>query len=149
MKRREFIINSALAIGGTALLAGCGKKELITSENQVARRKYKDITVPLLGLGCMRLPMKGEEIDQQELDRMVDYCMEHGANYFDTAYMYVDSKSEYAIGKSLKRFKREDFILADKSPIYKMNTREDVRKIFNVKLNILIFICATILIKIL
>lgn len=37
MKRREFIINSALAIGGTALLAGCGnKKELIKSENQVA-----------------------------------------------------------------------------------------------------------------
>ncbi len=134
MKRREFIINSALAIGGTALLAGCGKKELIKSENQVARRKYKDITIPLLGLGCMRLPMKGDEIDQQELDRMVDYCMEHGANYFDTAYMYVDSKSEFAIGKSLKRFKREDFMLADKSPIYKMNTPQDVRKIFNEQL---------------
>ena len=28
MKRREFIINSALAVGGTALLAGCGKKML-------------------------------------------------------------------------------------------------------------------------
>lgn len=134
MKRREFIINSALAIGGTALLAGCGKKELIKSENQVARRKYKDITVPLLALGCMRLPMKGNDVDQQELDRMVDYCMEHGANYFDTAYMYVDGKSELAIGKSLKRFKREDFMLADKSPIYKMRSREDVRKIFEEQL---------------
>lgn len=41
----------------------------------------------------MRLTMKDEEIDQQELDRMVDYCIEHGANYFDTAYMYVDAKS--------------------------------------------------------
>ena len=29
MKRRDFIINSALAIGGTALLAGCGEKKLI------------------------------------------------------------------------------------------------------------------------
>lgn len=134
MKRREFIINSALAIGGTALLTGCGKKEIIKSENQVARRKYKDITVPLLAFGCMRLPMKGNEIDQQELDKMVDYCMEHGANYFDTAYMYVDSKSELAIGKSLKRFKREDFMLADKSPIYKMRSREDVRKIFEEQL---------------
>ena len=27
MKRRDFIINSALALGGTALLAGCGKKK--------------------------------------------------------------------------------------------------------------------------
>lgn len=134
MKRREFIINSALAIGGTALLSGCGQKKLIKSENQVAKRKYKDIEVPLLALGCMRLPMKNNEIDQQELDRMVDYCMQHGANYFDTAYMYVDAKSEIAIGKSLKRYKREDFILADKSPIYKMKTREDVRKIFEEQL---------------
>ena len=134
MKRREFIINSAIAIGGTALLSGCGEKKLIKSENQVAKRKYRDIEVPLLALGCMRLPMRNGEIDQQELDRMVDYCMEHGANYFDTAYMYVDSKSEFAIGKSLKRYKREDFILADKSPIYKMKTREDVREIFDEQL---------------
>lgn len=134
MKRREFIINSAIAIGGTALLSGCGEKKLIKSENQVAKRKYRDIEVPLLALGCMRLPMRNGEIDQQELDRMVDYCMEHGANYFDTAYMYVDSKSEFAIGKSLKRYKREDFILADKSPIYKMKTREDVREIFEEQL---------------
>ena len=28
MKRRAFIINSALAIGGAALLSGCGKKEI-------------------------------------------------------------------------------------------------------------------------
>ena len=134
MKRREFIINSAFAIGGTALLSACGEKKLIKSENQVAKRRYRDIEVPLLALGCMRLPMRNDEIDQQELDRMVDYCMEHGANYFDTAYMYVDSKSEFAIGKSLKRYKREDFILADKSPIYKMKTREDVRKIFDEQL---------------
>ncbi len=78
--------------------------------------------------------MKGNEIDQQELDRMVDYCMEHGANYFDTAYMYVEGKSENAIGKSLKRYDRKDFMLADKSPIYKMKTREDVRKIFEEQL---------------
>ena len=134
MKRREFIINTALAVGGAALLSGCGEKKLIRSENQVVRRKYKDIEVPLLALGCMRLPMRGDEIDMMELDRMVEYCMQHGANYFDTAYMYVDAKSEIAIGKVLKKYKREDFILADKSPIYKMNSRADVRKIFDEQL---------------
>ena len=135
MKRREFIINSALAIGGTALLSGCSKnKELIKSENQVVRRKYKDIEVPLLALGCMRLPMKGEEVDMQELDRMVEYCMQHGANYFDTAYMYVDKKSEIAIGKALKKYKREDFLLADKSPIYKMKSRAEIRETFEEQL---------------
>ncbi len=135
MKRREFIINSALMAGGMALLSGCGKKELIKSENQVVKRKYKDIEVPLLALGCMRLPMtKDNEIDQAEVDRMVDYCMEHGANYFDTAYMYVDSKSEIAMGKSLKRYNRKDFMLADKSPKKKKKKREDVREIFNEQL---------------
>lgn len=134
MKRREFIINSAIAIGGAALMSGCGKKELVKSPNMVASRKYKDISVPLLALGCMRLPMKGDVVDQAELDRMVDYCIEHGANYFDTAYMYVDKKSEIAIGKSLKRYKREDFLLADKSPIYKMKSREEIRETFEEQL---------------
>lgn len=135
MKRREFIINSAIAVGGAALLAGCGKKEIIKKEGEVAKRKFKDLEIPLLGFGCMRLPMQGDEVDMQELDKMVDYCMQHGANYFDTAYMYVDSKSETVMGKTLKRYKREDFILADKSPIYKMKTREDIRKIFDEQLN--------------
>lgn len=135
MKRRDFIKSSLFAIGGSALLTtGCGKKEIIKSEGQIAKRKFKDIAVPLLGFGCMRLPMNGNEVDMQELDRMVEYAMNHGANYFDTAYMYVDSKSEIAIGKALKRYKREDFILADKSPIYKMNVKEDVRKIFEEQL---------------
>ena len=57
------------------------------------------------------------DIDMVELDKMVEYCMNHGANYFDTAYMYVNSQSETAMGKVLKKYKREDFILADKKPI--------------------------------
>ena len=135
MKRREFIINSALAVGGTALLAGCGKRDVITKEGQISKRKFHDLEIPLLGFGCMRLPMKNEStIDQQEVDRMVDYCMEHGANYFDTAYMYLNGESENSIGKSLKRYKREDFMLADKSPIYKMKTQSDIRKIFEEQL---------------
>ena len=135
MKRREFIINSAIAVGGTALLAGCGKRDVIHKEGQICKRKFRDMEIPLLGFGCMRLPMKNEsEIDMQELDKMVDYCMAHGANYFDTAYMYVDSQSETAMGKTLKRYKREDFILADKSPIYKMKSQSDVRKIFEEQL---------------
>ncbi len=32
MKRREFIINSVLAVGGATLLTGCGQKEVQKSE---------------------------------------------------------------------------------------------------------------------
>ena len=81
----------------------------------------------------MRLPMTkdGKKIDMVELDKMVEYAMNHGANYFDTAYMYVDSQSESAMGEVLKKYPRESFILADKSPIYKMKTQDDIRKIFD------------------
>ena len=134
MKRREFIINSALTLGGAALLAGCGKHEVILSENQIAKRKFKDLSVPLLGFGCMRLPMRGEEVDMNELEKMVEYAMQHGANYFDTAYMYVDGKSEIAMGKVLSNYKREDIILADKSPAMYMKSKDDVKRIFEEQL---------------
>ena len=129
MKRREFIINSALAVGGTALLAGCGKKEVKKAEGQVVRRKFDNTTMPLIALGCMRLPMRDGKIDMVELDKMVEYAMAHGANYFDTAYMYVEGKSENAIGEVLKKYPRESFILTDKCPAYLVKSPADVRKL--------------------
>ncbi|MBO8429888.1 aldo/keto reductase [Spirochaetes bacterium] len=135
MKRRDFIINSALALGGTALLAGCGKKkEIKTSEKQVIKRKFANLEIPLIALGCMRLPMRDGKIDMVELDKMVEYSMNHGANYFDTAYMYVEGKSENAIGEILKKYPRESFILADKCPAYLVNSPADVRKLFEEQL---------------
>ena len=135
MKRREFILSSALTLAGTAFLAGCqNNDEIIKKEGQIVKRKFKDIEMPLLGMGCMRLPMQGENVDMEELEKMADYLISHGANYFDTAYKYVDEKSEIAIGKILKNYKREDFLLADKSPIYKMTRQEDVKKIFDEQL---------------
>lgn len=135
MKRRDFIKTSLLTIGGSALLTtGCGKKEIIKNEGQIAKRKFKDKLIPLLGFGCMRLPMNGSEVDMSEFEKMTDYAMSHGANYFDTAYRYVDGKSEIATGKILKNYKREDFILADKSPIRGMKSVDDIHRIFNEQL---------------
>lgn len=134
MKRRDFIISSALTISGSVLLTGCGKKDIKKSENQVVRRKFADIDTPLISLGCMRLPMRDGKIDMVELDKMVEYAMAHGANYFDTAYMYVDGKSENAIGEILKKYPRESFYLADKCPAYLVNSKEDSRKLFEEQL---------------
>ncbi len=82
----------------------------------------------------MRLPMRNGKIDMVELDKMVEYAMAHGANYFDTAYMYVEGKSENAIGEILKKYPRESFILADKCPAYLVNKPEDVRRLFEEQL---------------
>ena len=134
MKRREFIINSVLAVGGATLLTGCGQKEVQKSEKQVVKRKFAGKEFPLIALGCMRLPMRDSKIDMDELDKMVEYAMSHVANYFDTAYMYVEGKSENAIGEILKQYPRESFFLADKCPAYLVNSKEDVARLFNEQL---------------
>ena len=49
------------------------------------------------GFGCMRLPMLGEEVDIEQVKRMVDLFLARGFNYFDTAHGYIDGKSELAV----------------------------------------------------
>ena len=49
------------------------------------------------GFGCMRLPMKGNEVDLGQFSQMVDIFMAEGFNYFDTARVYLGGQSETAI----------------------------------------------------
>ena len=64
-----------------------------------------------LGFGFLRLPgwgKSGGDIDLDLLNRMVDIYLERGKTYFDTAYTYLNGKSEWAIRESVvKRYPRE------------------------------------------
>ena len=94
--------------------------------------------VSLLGFGCMRLPVKGKEaaeIDYDSAFEMVDYAISRGINYFDTAYMYHDGKSELFVAEALKKYPRESFFLADKLPLWSVEKEEDVDRVFNEQLN--------------
>ncbi len=67
------------------------------------------------GFGCMRLPMKNNEVDYEEFTKMVDTFIENGFNYFDTAHGYVGGKSEIALCDCLTgRYPREAYILTNK-----------------------------------
>ncbi|MBR1456057.1 MAG: aldo/keto reductase [Oscillospiraceae bacterium] len=80
---------------------------------------FQDLKLSALGFGAMRLPVLADgsgEIDQVELDKMVDAAIAAGVNYFDTAYPYHGGKSEICLGKSLARYPRESWYLADKFP---------------------------------
>lgn len=68
--------------------------------------------VSLMGFGMMRLPRKDRAIDQDRVNELVDYAIEHGLNYFDTAPAYGDS--EVATGIALKRHPRDKFFVATK-----------------------------------
>ena len=78
---------------------------------------FQDLQLSSLGFGTMRLPLlENGSIDMVELDRMVDTAITSGVNYFDTALPYHEGNSETAIGKSLSRYPRESWYLADKFP---------------------------------
>ena len=67
------------------------------------------------GFGCMRLPMIGSEVDIEQFKEMVDYFIDNGFNYFDTAHGYIDGKSEKAIKVAISdRYPREKFLLTNK-----------------------------------
>ena len=55
---------------------------------------YLGEEIKKLGFGFMRLPMNGEEVDLEQTCKMVDKYMDLGFTYFDTAYVYMNGKSE-------------------------------------------------------
>lgn len=88
-----------------------------------------------LGFGLMRLPMAGEEIDMAQVNKMVDSFMEKGFTYFDTAYVYINGKSEVAAREAIvKRYPRESFQLATKMPLWSVHKHEDLKPIFDMQL---------------
>jgi len=101
---------------------------------------YKDfqgLKLSALGFGTMRLPTvngRQNEIDQAQLDAMVDHAMAKGVNYYDTAWGYHDGASETAVGKSLSRYPRESWYLADKFPGYDLANIPYVKEIFEKQL---------------
>ena len=93
---------------------------------------YLGENIPKLGFGLMRLPMIGEEVDIEQTKTMVDMFMEKGFTYFDTAYGYLNGKSECAVKEALvKRYPRESYQLATKLPAWAgAKNAEEARQMF-------------------
>ena len=62
---------------------------------------------------CLGTWTFGEQLSEQDAIRAVDYALDQGVNFFDTANMYVDGASESILGKALLH-KREQVVLASK-----------------------------------
>lgn len=84
-----------------------------------------------LGFGCMRLPMKDQEVDYNEFNQMIDKYMAAGFNYFDTARGYLGGKSETALRDCLvSRYPRESYELVDKLTASFFKTEADIIPFF-------------------
>lgn len=93
--------------------------------------KYRSVNNPdnisTLGFGCMRFPKKGNGFDLDEIRKEIEYAIENGVNYFDTAYIYPGN--EEAFGKVLESIGARDKInIATKMPHYLMKTAEEAEK---------------------
>lgn len=100
-------------------------------------RNFQDIKLSALGLGAMRLPIIGGDdahIDEAATAQMVDYAMEHGVNYYDTAWGYHGGNSETVLGRALKKHPRDSFYLATKFPGYDLANMDKVEEIFEEQL---------------
>lgn len=87
------------------------------------------------GFGCMRLPMKGDEVDAAQVNQMVDAFLAAGFNYFDTAHGYLGGKSETALRECLvARHPRESYVLTDKLTGDYFDRAEDVLPLFESQL---------------
>ena len=93
----------------------------------------------LLGFGAMRFPtqiVNGEKVIDEELsEKMIDYAYRHGVNYFDTAYMYHGGKSEAFLGRVLKKYPRDSYILADKMPGFELDRPARAKEVFQEQLD--------------
>ena len=81
-----------------------------------------------LGFGCMRLPrLEDGEIDIPQFSQMVDAFLDAGFNYFDTAHVYLEGKSEPAIRQALtSRHARDEYFLVDKLTNGNFNSTEEI-----------------------
>lgn len=100
-------------------------------------KQYQDLKLSALGFGAMRLPVvDGDDanIDEAAAQKMVDYAMEHGINYYDTAWGYHCGNSEIVMGKLLGKYPRESFFLASKFPGYDLSNMGKAEEIFEKQL---------------
>ena len=136
INRRHFLkLFGAGSVVTAASLSGCKPKAAQAPEeeykHQVEPPKGKMTyrrnpttgeQVSLLGYGMMRLPTtdgtaareSDAPIDQEQVNRLVDYAIEHGVNYFDTSPAYCKGMSEHATGIALSRHPRNSYYIATK-----------------------------------
>lgn len=99
-------------------------------------KKFQDLELSALGMGAMRLPVgkSYEDINEAATEEMVAYAMEHGVNYYDTAWGYHDGQSEIVMGRILGKYPRDSYYLATKFPGYDLSNMDKVEEIFEKQL---------------
>ena len=96
---------------------------------------FKDKKLSALGLGCMRFPtLENGDIDFEKTKELIDFAINNGINYFDTAWGYHNGQSEPVLGDILSQYPRDSYYLASKFPGYDLSYMDKVEEIFEQQL---------------
>ena len=128
LDRREFLkrLGAGTAAVAAISLAGCRSKgggaatiseggDMPAGEMTCRINPKTGERVSILGYGCMRWPTdENGDIDQEQVNRLVDFAIAHGVNYFDTSPAYCKGMSERATGIALSRHPRDKWVVATK-----------------------------------
>jgi aryl-alcohol dehydrogenase-like predicted oxidoreductase len=74
------------------------------AEDTVDKRSIGSLAVSVVGIGCNNF---GGRIDERHSKEVIDAALEAGINFFDTADMYANGKSEELLGRYLGSRRRE------------------------------------------
>ena len=98
--------------------------------------RFSELLKGKFAFGCMRMQCKENgEIDMDNFRAMVDCYLDAGFNYFDTAHVYFDGKSERALKEGLtSRYPRESYVLTNKLTSSCFEKAEDIRPLFETQL---------------
>ncbi len=102
--------------------------------------QYRKLTpngeyISTLGFGCMRFKQNGSKIDEDLALKQLFHAYEKGVNYFDTAYIYHNGKSEGLLGRFIKKYGiRDKVYIADKLPTFLIRKVENIESFFDTQL---------------
>lgn len=144
--RREFLKRLGTTSASAFLLGGFGVQVYADDKKKAAKKtdgersmtfrinKHTEDKVSLLGYGMMRLPQVDGHIDQEMVNKEVDYALAHGVNYFDTAPVYIHGQSEVSTGIALHRHPRNSYYVATKLSDMRDHSLEAGQKMFKTSL---------------
>src|SRR4051794_24276646 len=86
-------------------------------------RKIGSLKVSMVGIGCNNF---GSRLDQSGTQQVVDAAIEAGINFFDTADVYGETRSERYLGLALGA-RRSSVVIASKFGMQLDNERKGAR----------------------